>query len=144
MFGLIESDPKFKGLLKTMTHEEAVQAVAEAFNTLHTAPGPKRQGKQLDLTPEGSLVVSLVQQLLIRLLTKRLINLMPAEAVVLNRKKIPYSYLKNYLRNQAHFSLKKTIEGYSKALNATYRYQHYCMHNPCIYHPLPYSREYKY
>lgn len=122
VFRLITCDPKFEGLLMNLTHQEAVQAVAEAFSLLHSAPGPTKGGKQLDLTPDGCMVVSLVLQLLIRLLTKRLMNLMSAEAVVLNRNKIPYSYLKNYLFNQAHFSLKDTIKGYNEALKATFRY----------------------
>lgn len=121
VFHLIKCDAKFEGLLKNFTHQDAALAVIEAFNLLHTAPGPKKDGRYLDLTPDGCMVVSLIQQLLIRLLTRRLMNLMSAEAIVLNRNKIPYSYLKNYLRDQAHFSLKKTVRGYHVALTETLR-----------------------
>ena len=58
-------------------------------------------------------------QVLVRLLTKRLMSLMTTEAVVLNRNKIPYSYLEHYLTNQAHFSLKEAITNYHTALQAT-------------------------
>ena len=96
-------------------------AVTEAFNLLHVAPGPQEEEGQLDLTPEGCMVVSLLQQVLVRLLTKRLMNLMTTEAVVLNRNKIPYSYLEHYLRNQAHFSLKEAITNYHNAHKVTMR-----------------------
>lgn len=107
-------------LLEKLGHEEAAQAVKDAFKILYTAPGPKKDGEQvLVLTPEGSMVVYFVQQLLIRLLTKRLMNLMSAEAVVLYRNKIPYSYLNNYLCYQTHFSLKTAINKYYEALQVT-------------------------
>lgn len=119
VFNLIVCDPKFEGLLQNLTHQEAMQAVAEAFNLLHSAPAPQEEGGQLDLTPEGCMVVSLLQQILVRLLTKKLMNLMTTEAIILNRNKIPYSYLDNYLSNQAHFSLKEAITNYHTALKAT-------------------------
>ena len=119
IFNLIMCDPKYEGLLQTLTHHDAMQAVTEALNLLHVAPGPHEEGGQLDLTPEGCMVVSLLQQLLVRLLTKRMMNLMTTEAVILNRNKVPYSYLEHYLSNQAHFSLKEAITNYHNALKAT-------------------------
>ena len=116
VFDLIKHDVKYKQLLPKLTHEDAMLAVIEAFNFLYSAPGPKEEGGQLDLTPEGCMVVSLINQLLIRLIIKRLINLMPAEAIILNQNKIPRSYLYHYLNNQAHFSLKKTIDNYYKRI----------------------------
>ena len=121
MFHLIKSDPKFDGLLQNLTHIEAMQAIVEAFNLLHSAPSPDHleEGGQLDLTQEGCMIVALLQQMLVQLLTKRLMNLMTTEAVILNRNKIPYPYLEHYLSNQAHFSLKDIISNYHAAMNAT-------------------------
>lgn len=102
-----------------MTHEDAMEAVTEAFNLLYSAPGPMQDEGVQYLTPEGCMVVAIIQQMLIRLLVKRLMNLMTAEAVVLNRNKIPYSYLGHYLINQAHFSLRETIRNYHGAVKAT-------------------------
>lgn len=118
---LISNDPKFDGLLQNLTHVDAMQAVAEGFNLLYSAPAPDHhdEGAQLDLTPEGCMVIALLQQMLVQLLTKRLMNLMTTEAVILNRNKIPYPYLEHYLNNQAHFSLKETINNYHGALKAT-------------------------
>ena len=119
LFQLIQCDPKYEGLLQTMSHDVAMQAVADALNLLYNAPGPLGKGGQLDLTPEGCLVVSLLQQLLVRLLMKRVMQLMTTEAVILYRNKIPYSYLNHYLSFQAHFSLKDLISSYHAAYSAT-------------------------
>lgn len=112
LFNLILCDPKFEELLKDLTHKKAKLAVIEAFDLLHSASGPRKEGGQKDLTSRGCMVVFLLQQLLVRLLTKRLMLLMTTESVILNRNKIPKSYLENYLSNQAHFSLVESITNY--------------------------------
>lgn len=121
VFELILTDKKFEGILQSLTHTQAMQAVVEAFNILYTAPAPSQEhdGAQLDLTPEGCMVVALIQQIFVQLLTKRLMNLMTTEAVILNRNKIPYRYLEHYVNNQAHFSLKDAITKYHAALETT-------------------------
>ncbi len=120
---LIRCDPKYEGLLQNLTHQDAMEAVVEAFNLLYEARGPKsdpqEEGGQLDLTPEGSMVISILQQLLVRLFVKRVMQLMTTEAVILNRNKIPYTYLANYLHCQSHFSLKDTITNSINTLQAT-------------------------
>lgn len=73
------------------------------------------------LNPEGCMVISLLVQILVRFFTKKLMNLMTTEAVILHRDKIPSSYLEDYLSNQAHFSLKETIAKYYEALKDTKR-----------------------
>lgn len=116
LFGVVACDPEFDVLLQNLKCREAGEAVVEAFNVLHSLT--ENRG-QLYLSPKGCLVVSLLQQLLVRLLTKRLMNLMTAEALILHRNKIPRSYLKNYLDFQAHFSLKEVITKYHSALQGT-------------------------
>ena len=88
-----------------------MQAIIEAINTLHQVLGPS-EGKQYILTPDCCMVISIAQQLLVQILTKRMINLMTPEAIVLNHSKIPYFYLEHYLCSQAHFSLKEMITKY--------------------------------
>ena len=61
---------------------------------------------------QGCLVVQLLQQWLVRHLTKRMMQLMTSEAFTEHRSKIPSSYLENYLACQAHFSLKNLIDNY--------------------------------
>lgn len=65
---------------------------------------------------QGCLVVMLLQQWLVRHLTKRMMQLMTLEAFTEHRSKIPSSYLKNYLTHQAHFSLSDLIDRYLKGL----------------------------
>ena len=72
---------------------------------------------QLNLSPEGCLVVALLQQWLVRHLCKRLMQLMTSEAFTLYRNVLPSSYLKNYLSFHSHFNLQKLIIKYSDALN---------------------------
>ena len=113
----MKCDPEFEELLNKLTHRDVVNGVKEAFNHLFSAKICK--DSHLNLTPEGCMIVSLVLQILIRLLTKRLINVMTTESFILNHYKIPYSYLRHYLSSQAHFSLKKAISNYCETLKAT-------------------------
>lgn len=112
-------DPKFEDLLQNLKHCEVKQIIADAFNVLYSATGPpeKREHAAIGLHPEGCMVVTLVLQLLVRLFIKRLMNLMTTEAVILHRNMIPSFHLKNYLGNQAHFSLKEIIANYHTALS---------------------------
>ena len=68
------------------------------------------------LSPEGCLVVALMQQWLVRYFCKQLMQLMTSEAFILSRSVVPSSYLENYISFQAHFSLKELILKYHQAL----------------------------
>ncbi len=118
VFELVLQDPKFKGLMQDMTHNAASLAIPEAMNVLHKAVTPDR-GEHLDVAPEGCLVIALLQQWLIRFLTKRLMQMMTSEALILHRNKIPFSYLKNYLNFHTHFSLLNLVESYHQAVEST-------------------------
>lgn len=115
VINLLKCDTQFEGLISKMTHQEAMVAVVEAFDSLCSSP-ETQQVKPKYLTPKGCLVVFLVQQLLVRLFTKRLMQLMTTEAIILYKDKIPHSYLENYLHCQAHFSLKNVISKYHTIL----------------------------
>ncbi len=120
VFSIIGSDSKFDGVLHNLTQRDAHYAVVEAFNVLLTASDPNSKSqKRTTLTSGACMVVSLFQQLLVRLFTKRLMLLMTTESVILNRSKIHYTYLENYLCYQAHFSLKKSIANCHSALKNT-------------------------
>ena len=116
IFNLIKIDKKYANLLRNLPYREGMIAVTHALNLLYSAPPPGEEWGQRDLTPDGCMVVSILEQFFIRLFTKRLMNLMSAEAVILNRNKIPCTYLENYLSFQAHFSLKMAIENCLVAL----------------------------
>ncbi len=118
VFELVLQDPKFKGLMQDMTHNAAALAIPEAINVLHKAVAHDR-GEHLDVSPEGCLVIALLQQWLVRFLTKRLMQMMTSEALILHRNKIPFSYLKNYLNFHNHFSLLNLVESYHQAVQST-------------------------
>ncbi len=106
--------------MQDMTHNAAALAILEAINVLHKAVAPDR-GEHLDVTPESCLVIAILQQWLVRFLTKRLMQIMTSEALILHRKKIPLSYLKNYLDFQTHFSLLNLVKSYHQAVESTRR-----------------------
>ncbi len=118
VFELVLRDPKFKGVMTNMTHDIAAQAIPEAINVLHKDIAADR-GEHVDVTPEGCLVIALLQQWLVRFLTKRLMQMMTSEALILHRNKIPFSYLKNYLNFNTHFSLLNLVESYHQAVEST-------------------------
>lgn len=113
---------QFNNVISDLTHEDAKQAVIDAFDFLYTAHGPDREGWQAYLSNKGYMAVFLLQHLLVRFLTKAVMNLMTTEALIMNCSKIPYTYLKNYLENQYHFSLKDVISSHHVAVKATIKY----------------------
>lgn len=122
VFALIERDPEFAGLVPTLRDQHSVvaEAIVEAMKVLHTAPGPKDYNQQIEeLSPNGCLVVSLLEQWLIRYFCKRLMQLMTSEAIILHRKKLRSSYIANYLKFQTHFSLKDLIKNHHELLEAS-------------------------
>lgn len=114
------NDPHFSNAIAELSHEGARKAVINAFNFLCKANIPDKS-QAYHLNTEGYLVIFLLQHLLVRLLTKRMMNLMTTEGFILNHNKIPLTYLENYLENQTHFSLKEAITNYYAALKATIR-----------------------
>lgn len=108
MHKLLANDPKFEDL-QNMSCHEVMQAVTEAFNGLYPTPGNVQVPR---LTTDGCMVVSLLQQVLVRLLIKKLMNIMTTEAVIIHHSKIPPYYLENYFGNQGHFNLKEVITNY--------------------------------
>lgn len=118
LFAIVTNDPAFEGQMEGLDNSLASRAVVDAINTLINASKPE-EGKQFDLSPEGCMVISLLQQWFVRYFCKKLMQLMTSEALILNRNKIPFSYLVNYLSYQNHFSFKELIERYYNTLEAT-------------------------
>ena len=119
LFPLLCRDASFEEAYQNLTIDSAHQAVSEALKVLHTAPDPQDEvGTQIDLSPEACLAVGLLQQWLIRHMTKQLMRLMTSEAVAVHRRQIPASYIDNYLTHQQHFSLKKLIDFQLRALKS--------------------------
>ena len=120
LFEMAKCDPKFSTIIMELSHEVARQAVIDAFNFLCTVNEPGRIQTH-HLNTASYMVVFLLQHLLVRYLTKKMMNLMTTEGFILNCNKIPYTYLRSYLDNQTHFSLKEAITRHHSALRATIR-----------------------
>jgi hypothetical protein len=119
LFPILFQDSSFEGAFQSLTQDSAHQAVSQALKVLHTAPDPHEEGVvMIDVPPSACLVISLLQQWLIRHMIKELMKLMTSEAVTLHRKKIPTSYIDNYLTYQQHFSLKKLLDLQLRALQS--------------------------
>ena len=116
---VLDNNPTFEGAFKSLTSETANAAINEAMHVLHTASSPNDNSVRLrEMSQEACLVVSILQQWLIRHFCKNLMQLMTPEAICLHRRKIPSSLIDNYLTNQQHFSLKKLIEHHLLALES--------------------------
>ena len=108
-------DAEFAGRVLRMSSEsyynstqDIYDAVMEAFDDLHH-PHPERDIHQ-DVSINALLVVSAATQILVRCMCKRLMQLMTSDALCLHHRKVPASYIQNYLNYQSHFSLKSLIE----------------------------------
>ena len=108
-------DSEFAGRILLMTSEtyynsteDIYKAVVEAFDALHD-PRAEFNINQ-DISINALLVISAVTQLLVRLLCKRVMQLMTSDSLCVHHRKVPISYIQNYLNCQNHFSLKSMIE----------------------------------
>lgn len=108
-------DSEFAGRVLLMTSETyydstglIYKAVMEAFDALHN---PRAQiNINQDVSINALLVVSVVTQLLVRLICKKIMQLMTSDSLCVHHRSVPTSYIQNYLNYQNHFSLKKLIE----------------------------------
>ena len=119
LFEMAKRDPYFSTIMMKLSHQDTRQAVIDAFNFLCTANEPGTQDYHLNTA--SYMVIFLLQHLLVRHLTKKMMNLMTTEGFILNCNKIPYTYLRNYLDTQTHFSLKEAITRHHSTLRATIR-----------------------
>lgn len=108
-------DSEFAGRILLMTSEsyynsteDIYKAVVEAFDALHD-PCAERNIKQ-DVSINSLLIISALTQFLVRLLCKRLMQLMTSDALCVHHRSVPTSYIQNYLNYHNHFSLKSLIE----------------------------------
>lgn len=102
--------------VEPMNMESIYKAIKDTMNTLHESSTYDQQFFS-GLEDQHVLIITIMQQWLVRYFVKRLMQLMTPEAVVLNQKKIPHSYLANYLTYQHHFSLKEVVTNTVEAMD---------------------------
>ena len=108
-------DSEFAGRILLMTSEtyfnsteDIYKAVMEAFEKLHD-PNAELNIHQ-DVSINALMVISAVTQLLVRLLCKRVMQLMTSDALCVHHRAVPTPYIQSYLNFQNHFSLKSLVE----------------------------------
>lgn len=116
-------DSEFAGRVLLMTSEtyynsteDIYKAVMEAFDALHD-PRAEFNISQ-DVSINALLVISAVTQLLVRLLCKRVMQLMTSDALCVHHRSVPTSYIQSYLNFQNHFSLKGLVENNLKLVKS--------------------------
>ncbi len=123
VFSLIWSNKQMATRFKGMSHTEIDLAVDQAFGKLHDVNS--MTDGCISTSEQAAIVISVLQQWLIYFLCKALMQLMTPEALVHHRKRIPSSYLENYLTHQKHFSLRGLTDYYRELLNQQER--HTCL-----------------
>lgn len=108
VFGIIERDEQFKRLIETRDKCDIVSGINEAFQMLFEAASPEDQ-HTVEIFPDACLIISIIQQWLIRYLCKRLLQILTPEGMAVNYRKIPRSYREVYFKHQEHFNLKNLV-----------------------------------
>ncbi len=116
-------DSEFAGRVLLMTSEtyydstgDIYSAIIEAFDALHN---PRAEANiHQDISINALLVISAVTQFLVRLLCKRVMQLMTSDALCVHHRRVPTSYIQTYLNHQNHFSLKSLVEARRKLVKS--------------------------
>lgn len=106
LFQVLETNAKLRDTLPVLSQEVAIRGIHDAFEALQNVPDNALLGT---LSTPACLVISLLQQYIVRHLCKHMMQLMTPESLISNRKKIPSSYIENYLVHQKHFSFKDLL-----------------------------------
>ncbi len=109
LFEIVEKDMEFKEIMSEMDEDQAMASVDEALQVLHCFAGPDENLAEFSAHTDSCLVISVLQQWLVRYLCKRLMQLMTPEALAIHHSCIPTTYCVDYLMHQVHFSLKDLI-----------------------------------
>ena len=80
---------------------------------LSQGSGPDSQDC-IEIFPDACLMISILQQWLIRYLCKRIMQILTPEGMAVHYRKVPRSYREVYFKQQEHFSLKNLV---ANALN---------------------------
>ena len=115
LFGILRFNAAFAEYIETLTDHSVLVAISEAQEVLNNQ---SYSGQNHELSVGACLIISLIVQWTVRHLCKALMQVMTPEAIVTFHKKIPFSYVLNYLENQEHFSLEKLIFCQNRALQS--------------------------
>lgn len=113
LFQVLRSNVFFDEFVDKLDDISAISAMDDA---LHILNGEQCSDSSPTLSVGACLMISLTLRWTVRHLCKALMQVMTPEAVVIFHKKIPSTYLKNYLKNQEHFDLNNLIDWQYKSI----------------------------
>ena len=108
IFGIIEKDDQFKRLIETRDKSDIISGINEAFQMLFEAASPQER-PTVEIFPDACLMISVLQQWMIRHLCKRLLQILTPEGMAVNYVKVPRSYREVYFKYQDHFNLRNLV-----------------------------------
>ena len=103
---MVLKNPKFERALAGITHENIAVVIDEALDILHQPT----DADNLEVHTDALMVIAVLLQWLVSYLCKKLMQLVPPEAIPVHCGGIPTMYIRNYLEFQEHFSLKELID----------------------------------
>lgn len=110
VFSHVLRDSEFAGHFSLLNVEVALMAITDALYALYHSTTSTKREVTAEISVDACMIVSVLTQWLTRHLCKQLFQLMTPEALCMRHRKIPSSYIQNYLNHQHHFSLKTLVE----------------------------------
>ena len=116
IFGIVlKNEPEFGEVLRNMNRKNVTEIVERVHFLLSHSQGTNTK---YEYSIESCLLITVLMQWLVGYLCKRLMQVMTPEALAVHCSKIPTAYLKNYFRNQEHFSFKELVRKYLQQLQS--------------------------
>ncbi len=116
IFQVVDGDKDFKGIVSHLSTEDIIPIVGEALHALHFSAGPQDREPPSEIHIDSCMVITALLQWLVGFMSKKMLQLLTPEALIVHCKKIPRPYVKHYLQTQEHFSLRKLVESHLKRL----------------------------
>ena len=110
IFAKVEEDIQFKEIMSDTNEQRVLESIDEALQVLHDAPEVANGERRVEAFADSLLVISVLQQWIVRHFCKCLMQLMTPEALAIHYHNIPKTYRENYFAHQDHFSLMALIK----------------------------------
>ena len=106
IFKMVLQNPEFERALAGINHENIAVVIDEALDVLHQPT----DADNLEVHTDALMVIAVLMQWFVSYLCKKLMQLVPPEAIPVHCSGIPTMYIRNYLEFQEHFSLKELVQ----------------------------------
>ena len=103
------NDSEFQRILDQIDLNNIVSIVDEAFHWLYNGPHPTDTKATMEMYTDACVVITFLLQWLVMHLSKRLMQLLSPEALVIHNQEIPRHYSKYYMKSQEHFHFQRMV-----------------------------------